>query len=152
MEKKVVARRILAYEGFGFALVLAVFIAMELFDIPFNILGGERTPVNLPELILEVLVLLLSGLLIFLLTWRLLGRIKHLEGLIPVCVFCRRIRIDTGWLTLESYVKQYSDADLSPALCPACAIEHYMDFLKKHRGDDGTGDREDDLDGPEWEG
>ena len=70
-------------------------------------------------------VVLLFGVIMYVLTKRLLARVRHLEGSIPVCTFCRRVQIYSGWISMEDYVKRYSDADVSIAMCPACAAEQY---------------------------
>ena len=47
--------------------------------------------------------------------------VKQLEGLLPVCSYCRKIR-DTagGWSTLEDYVTKQADVMLSHTFCPSC--------------------------------
>lgn len=55
-----------------------------------------------------------------------LGRIKTLQGLIPICAECKRIRDDAGsWTRLETYVKARSDAEFSHGLCPECTHKLY---------------------------
>jgi uncharacterized protein YhaN len=55
-----------------------------------------------------------------------LTRIKTLQGLIPICAECKRIRDDAGsWTKLETYVKEHSDADFSHGLCPECMEKLY---------------------------
>lgn len=50
-----------------------------------------------------------------------LGRIRRLEGLLPICGWCKRIR-DEGqeWRTVEEYVGGRSDVSFSHGICPAC--------------------------------
>jgi DNA-binding response OmpR family regulator len=44
-----------------------------------------------------------------------------LEGLLPICPYCKRIREGTGeWKTLELYVADHSDAKFSHGVCPDC--------------------------------
>jgi hypothetical protein len=55
-----------------------------------------------------------------------LARIKTLQGLIPICAECKRIRDDKGsWTKLEDYVKEHSEADFSHSLCPECLERLY---------------------------
>lgn len=62
-----------------------------------------------------------------------LNKVKTLRGIIPICMFCRRIRDDEGyWAALERYLGEHTDARVSHGLCPACAKEHYPEEL----GDD----------------
>ena len=58
-----------------------------------------------------------------------LDRVKTLNGLLPICSFCKKIRDDKGyWNQLESYLKKYSDADFSHSICPGCLEKHYPQF------------------------
>ncbi len=53
-------------------------------------------------------------------------QIKTLEGIIPICSNCRKIRDDKGyWNLLESYIEAYSDAVFSHGICPECSDELY---------------------------
>ena len=80
-------------------------------------------------------VLLLLALLTTLLgqqTRQLRQRVRALEGLLPICSFCKSIRDDKeAWVRIEEYLTQHSDAIISHGLCPDCAKKHYGDFLPK---------------------
>ncbi len=57
-----------------------------------------------------------------------LARIRTLEGIIPICMFCHAIRIDREtWQRLELYLQSRTDARFSHGLCPDCAKRHYGD-------------------------
>lgn len=50
-----------------------------------------------------------------------LESVKTLEGLLPICAWCKRIRNDEGkWDTVEAYVKAHSGADFTHGICPEC--------------------------------
>ena len=50
-----------------------------------------------------------------------LARIKCLEGIIPICMYCKNIRNDDkSWLKLEEYIREHTDARLSHGICPEC--------------------------------
>ena len=52
--------------------------------------------------------------------------VKALEGLLPICAFCKRIRNDGGeWEGLESYISGHSTAKFSHGFCPQCQTIHY---------------------------
>lgn len=56
-------------------------------------------------------------------------RVRVLEGILPICSFCKKIRRDDGdWEQIESYVSQRSEAQFSHGLCERCLQEHYPDF------------------------
>ena len=50
-----------------------------------------------------------------------LSQVKKLSGLLPICAYCKRIRVDGGyWEQVERYVAEHSDAQFSHGICPAC--------------------------------
>jgi len=56
----------------------------------------------------------------------MLARVKMLEGLLPICMYCRRIRMSNNeWKHLDAYVDEYSDVSFSHTLCLDCKTEHY---------------------------
>jgi PAS domain S-box-containing protein len=49
------------------------------------------------------------------------AEITTLQGIIPICMYCKKIRDDTGyWHQVESYVSARSHAQFSHGLCPDC--------------------------------
>ena len=60
-----------------------------------------------------------------------LARVKQLEGIIPICMYCKKIRDDQqSWQQLESYISNHSEARFSHGMCPQCA-EEQMKVLKE---------------------
>ena len=50
-----------------------------------------------------------------------LASVKALRGLLPMCSYCKRIRVDdTYWQQLEGYITDHSDAQFSHGICPEC--------------------------------
>ena len=48
-------------------------------------------------------------------------RIKHLEGVLPTCMYCKKIRDDSGtWTSIEHYISQRTEASFSHGVCPTC--------------------------------
>jgi hypothetical protein len=59
---------------------------------------------------------------------RALDEIKALHGILPICMFCKRIRDDVGsWHQLEKFIADRSDAKFSHGLCDECSKEHWPD-------------------------
>lgn len=51
-----------------------------------------------------------------------LAEVQALEGLLPVCISCKKIRNDRGeWEQMERYVQSHSAATFSHGYCPECA-------------------------------
>jgi len=50
-----------------------------------------------------------------------LSRLKQLQGLLPICSYCKKVRDDKNyWLQIESYVSEHSEAQFSHSPCPNC--------------------------------
>jgi CheY-like chemotaxis protein len=50
-----------------------------------------------------------------------LSRVKQLQGLLPICSYCKKIRDDRNyWTQVESYVTERSEAQFSHSICPPC--------------------------------
>lgn len=60
------------------------------------------------------------------------SEIQTLQGIIPICSSCKKVRDDEGfWLQVENYISTRSGAKFSHSLCPDCLKELYPDFAKK---------------------
>ena len=56
--------------------------------------------------------------------------VETLEGLLPICAFCKNIRTDGGdWERLETFISKRSTAQFSHGFCPTCAKTHYSNYL-----------------------
>jgi len=56
-----------------------------------------------------------------------LARVRQLQGLLPICAYCKRIRNDENyWEQLETYVSAHSEASFSHGICPNC----YQSIMK----------------------
>jgi hypothetical protein len=52
-----------------------------------------------------------------------ISNVRNLQGLIPICSYCKRVRDDAGyWLQVEEYVRDRSEADFSHGICPNCRV------------------------------
>ena len=48
-------------------------------------------------------------------------RVKQLQGLLPICSYCKKIRNDRNcWQQLENYIGERSEAQFSHTICPDC--------------------------------
>jgi len=62
-----------------------------------------------------------------------LSEIQTLEGIIPICAGCKKIRDDTGyWSQVEAYVSKHTLAQFSHGLCPECTKKHYPDMIEEN--------------------
>lgn len=65
-----------------------------------------------------------------------LSHIKSLEGILPICSNCKKIRLEGGdpkkqdsWVQIESYISEKTEAQFSHSICPECMKKLYPDFL-----------------------
>jgi len=50
-----------------------------------------------------------------------LVKVKQLQGLLPICAYCKKIRDDGNyWRQVESYLTEHSDVQFSHGICPEC--------------------------------
>ena len=62
-----------------------------------------------------------------------LASVRTLEGILPICASCKKIRDEEGeWTSMEYYVARHSEAKFSHGICPNCIQEIYPD-IKIHR-------------------
>jgi methyl-accepting chemotaxis protein len=55
-----------------------------------------------------------------------LARVRQLEGILPICVYCKKIKDDKDtWQMLEQYISAHSEVMFSHGICPNCAKEAY---------------------------
>jgi DNA-binding response OmpR family regulator len=51
--------------------------------------------------------------------------LSQLQGLLPICSYCKRIRRDDQeWQQIERYIAARSDAEFSHGICPDCYRRH----------------------------
>ena len=60
-----------------------------------------------------------------------LDKIKLMEGLIPICSYCKGIRNDDGyWSTVEKFINYFSDVEFTHGVCDRCMQQHFPDVAK----------------------
>lgn len=58
-------------------------------------------------------------------------QIRVLQGMLPICGFCKRIRDEAGgWHQLESYISRHSAAQFSHTFCQECGRKHYPELVE----------------------
>lgn len=69
-------------------------------------------------------------------------KVKRLQGLLPICSHCKRIRDDDNyWQAVDHYITQHSEAVFSHSICPDCYDQYMAPELQRLREEKrGTGD------------
>lgn len=121
-----------------FAVMMTIFVCLtlanEVFDFPHYIFGDEPTtyPQRRGEIIFELsiyVVVIFSAYFYF--RKKIEKEIKILEGFIPICANCKKIRQEIDWKSLEEYITANSLAQFNHSICPDCIKLLYPDSADK---------------------
>ncbi|HTS87528.1 MAG TPA: response regulator [Gemmatimonadales bacterium] len=60
--------------------------------------------------------------------------VKQLEGLLPICAYCKKIRDESDrWSQVEEYVSRRTEAQFTHGICPGCYERHLRPQLEDAR-------------------
>jgi CheY-like chemotaxis protein len=66
-----------------------------------------------------------------------LTHVKQLQGLLPICMWCKKIRDDkNSWLQIEEYISQHSEVEFSHSLCQECKEKHYPEIANRQKANE----------------
>lgn len=69
---------------------------------------------------------------------RALANVKQLQGLLPICSYCKKIRDDSNyWKNVEAYISEQTEAEFSHGICPDCFEEYIRPELEATRPANG---------------
>ena len=115
-------------------MILILFIAMticnELFDLPYHFFGDKPTSFEqrTGEVIIELAILMIIMIVEIVLIKKLYQRIIILEGFLPICANCKKIRHEKSWDQIEKYISDHSLAKFSHSICPDCLKKLHPEF------------------------
>lgn len=127
--KSRITRSLIIYQLIGFGILLFLIVGDEVFDFPHNVFGAAATPINWNEMRIEGGYVIALCAITMYFTMRLLKRIKYLEGFLPICAHCKKIRVGEEWMPIEEFIRDRSAAEFSHGLCPECYEKYYRDIL-----------------------
>jgi hypothetical protein len=125
------------YNGLRWALIVAVSLPLArlliavfiepLWDVSYSIINAiDRC------LVLSLVSLISARLSVA--VKRLQLEVKVLEGLIPICANCKKIRDpNEQWQPLEKYITERSEAQFTHGLCPDCMKLLYGEYLRNRK-------------------
>ena len=114
--------------------ILLLFLAMtlcnEMLDLPHLIFGDKPTSFEqrAGEVIIELAILTIIMMIEIVLIKKLFQRIRILEGFLPICANCKKIRHEKSWDQIEKYISEHSLAQFSHSICPDCMKKLYPEF------------------------
>ena len=114
-------------------LILLIFLTLsnEIIDIPHHLFNNAPTTFSqrFGEVIIEILIFTIVLIIQGLLLKNFYKRIRLLEGFIPICANCKKIRNSQDqWEQMEKYITEHSLAQFSHGICPDCAKKLYSDL------------------------
>jgi hypothetical protein len=116
-----------------FLLLLCLTLGNEIIDIPHYVfhdaptLYSQRTGEIIIELSIFSIVMVFEAALLK----NLYKRIRLLEGFIPICANCKKIKnTEDQWEQIEQYITKHSLAQFSHGICPDCARKLYPELYK----------------------
>jgi len=60
--------------------------------------------------------------------------VKSLQGLLPICSYCNKIRNDEDyWEKVETYITRHADVEFSHSICPTCYEQHVQPMLAERK-------------------
>ena len=111
--------------GLGFATVLPMgrLYFNTIWSIPWTMVDGTINAV------IRISVLSLLAFLVHKVAVQTKAKekeVKLLEGLLPICASCKKIRDEKNeWQVLEAYITKHSEASFTHGVCPDCAKKLY---------------------------
>ncbi|MGA2684973.1 MAG: hypothetical protein ABSF51_07975 [Verrucomicrobiota bacterium] len=118
-----------------YAYILAIVQPLVRLSFPFSWHAPWSAVDSLINTAIRIAVLVLFAYLVSRTarqTRELARRVNLLEGILPICSLCKKIRDERGnWQQVEIYVSNRSEALFSHSLCPDCLKRDYKNVLSE---------------------
>ena len=126
-----------------FIFILTIFVLLtisnEIIDLPSYLFGDQPTSFSQRkgEVMFEIFIyFIVLSAAFYVFDKKIKAEIKILEGFIPICASCKKIRQDIDWKTLEEYISENSLAMFSHSICPECTRRLYPELADKIHSDE----------------
>lgn len=116
-----VRRRALLWHTLGFATLVILLWADELFTFLYGYFRGDWRQVDLFDAATRTVVSILLWIYSSYKLHQTLSRMTHLEAFVHFCAWCHRVRDDNKWQTLEEHYHERTGKRASHGICPECA-------------------------------
>ena len=124
-------RNFTIYQSIIIILFFCLTVGNEVLDIPHYVFHDAPSSVSqrLGEVTIEAVIFITVLIIQTMGFFNLYRRIRLLEGFLPICANCKKIRNNENqWEQMEKYITQHSLAQFSHGLCPECAKKLYPDL------------------------
>jgi len=129
---------VLWYEAIGFLLIIALSWVNEIEGLPQFLFGGKVPERDWRGTAAQTLVIIYVWAIVFGLTKRLVDHLHHLEGLLRVCAWCRRVGHNGKWLKMERYFAEGFHIQTTHGMCPDCLKKIQEDTAEIKRKEVGV--------------
>ena len=66
---------------------------------------------------------------------RALAEVRQLQGMLPICAYCKRIRnAEHAWQQVEEYIAAHAPVQFTHSICPPCYEQQVRPQLEQLRG------------------
>jgi len=120
-------RKVIFYQLFITLVFLLMTFSNELLDFPHLLFGDQATSFSqrMGEVTIEIFIFIIVAIVQIFILKNLFKRIKILEGFLPTCANCKKIRYGAQWQRIEKYISEHSLAEFTHTLCPDCLKKLY---------------------------
>ncbi|MGB0583237.1 MAG: hypothetical protein ACPGVU_26430 [Limisphaerales bacterium] len=116
-----IRRRALMWHSLGFATLVLLLWADELFTFLYGYFQGDWRRVDLFEAAIRTGVIILLWIISSYKLYQTLSRLTYLESLVHFCAWCNCVRDKEKWQTLEEHYQERTGERASHGICPTCA-------------------------------
>jgi|GEM_PF-767441 len=127
---------ILAWNSYSKGAYIAA-IFLPLIRVWFNFVWNDNESIThaLVNALINMAALVLYSYLFCILSEQakmLAKRVRVLEGILPTCDICKKIRNEQGeYEPAEKYISEHTEAQFSHGICPECAKEFYPQYIRQ---------------------
>jgi preprotein translocase subunit YajC len=128
--------------AFGLTILICSYFIFARFDLLETIVewSQQHEQYEVDELFSTSIILVVLLFIFSIKRWRetlqktrelqnALDEIKVLQGIIPICAYCKKIRNDEGvWNQIELYIHSHANAEFSHGACPECYEKQMRDL------------------------
>ena len=83
---------------------------------------------------IETLGTALLAVIVIYLTRKTIARLHYLESFLPLCAFCKKVRVEEDkWIPVEEYIQIAIPVNISHGYCPECIEKYYSDFAEDEK-------------------
>ena len=128
--KKNITTTIVLYELIAFICVVLIIWFITFFEIPTTVWGSKYLNSAIISNLIETVLFIFIFIFIMTISYRFLQHIKHLEGFLHICSYCKKVKVDNVWMPLDDFLRMQTDANWSHGLCDECMQKQYGDMLQ----------------------